>query len=163
MDTPPPIASRSDFVAALRWGFGAALARGARRLWCVDADFADWPFDDPLLLAGLGEWLKLPQRQLILLAQSYEPMQRHHPRFVAWRRSWSHTVAAWSPAAGLPTLPTLPTLLLDDGPISVQLLDAVRWRGMAQLDAHAAQQWRIEIDAFLQRSEAAFPVNSLGL
>lgn len=160
MDTPPAIGSRAEFQAALVWGLNHAMANGARRIWCVDRSFTDWPLDDSRWLAPLGAWLKLPQRQLVLLAESYEPVQRQHPRFVAWRRNWAHTVMAWSPQEGLPPLPTL---LLDDGCLSVQLADGAHWRGRAQLDASAAGQWRIEIDAFLQRSEAAFPVNSLGL
>jgi hypothetical protein len=157
---PPPITTRGEFVAALHWGFEAAVARGARQVWCVDRDFAEWPLNDERLLLLLGAWLKLPQRQLILLAEQFELLQALHPRFVAWRRTWSHAITVWSPQEGVPPLPTL---LLDDGPTCVHLVDAKYWRGRAESDARSARQWRLEVDAFLQRSEAAFPANSLGL
>lgn len=158
---PPPITSRSEFVAALLWGFEQAIAGGARRIVCVDPDFANWPLDAPALHAQLTGWLRLPQRRLVLLAARYDAVPRLHPRFVAWRAPWAHTIEAWAPQDG--EAPELPTLLLDDRQLSVQLHDAVHWRGRAELDARQARLRRDEVDALLQRSEAAFPVNSLGL
>lgn len=159
--TPPSITSRSEFVAALHWGFEQALAAQARRIVCVDADFANWPLDDTALHGVLTNFLKLPQRKLVLLATHYDAMPRLHPRFVAWRAAWSHAIDAWSPQEG--EAPELPTLLLDDKALCVQLHDAVHWRGRAALDARDARLLRDEVDALLQRSEAAFPVTSLGL
>jgi len=97
----------------------------------------------------------------VLLASSFDEMPLRHPRFVAWRALWSHALEAWSPAdsTGL----ALPTLLIDDGPISVELIDAVHWRGRVESDPRTAQIWRDTVDAVLQRSEPAFAVNRLGL
>jgi hypothetical protein len=158
---PPKIDSRAAFAAAIRWGFDAAAARSARRIVCVDRDFAEWPLDEPALLDTLTAWLRLPTRRLVLLADRYDEMPRRHARFVRWRADWAHAIDAFSP-------PTddgadLPTLLVDDGPISVQLLDAVHWRGRCELDARHAQLWRESLDAVLQRSDPAFPVSHLGL
>jgi hypothetical protein len=158
---PPKIDSRAAFAAAVRWGFDAAAARSARRIVCVDRDFAEWPLDEPALLDTLTAWLRLPKRRLVLLADRYDEMPRRHARFVRWRADWAHAIDAFSP-------PTddgadLPTLLVDDGPISVQLLDAVHWRGRCELDARHAQLWRESLDAVLQRSDPAFPVSHLGL
>jgi hypothetical protein len=157
----PAIGSRSEFQAALRWGFDTAIAAGARRIVLADASFADWPLDDPALHAQLTAWLRLPQRRLLLLAAHYDAVPRRHPRFVAWRALWAHAIEARAPAedeAG-----DLPTLLVDDGATSVHLRDALRWRGRAEHDPRTAHQWRERIDALLQRSEPAFPVNALGL
>jgi hypothetical protein len=158
---PPPITSRAEFSAALRWGFEQAIAGGARRIACVDASFAEWPLDDPALHAELAAWLRLPQRRLVLLAADYAAVPRRHPRFVAWRALWAHAIEAWSPPEG--DAMDLPTLLVDDRAVSVQLHDAVHWRGRAALDARGARLKLDEIDALLQRSQPAFPVNSLGL
>ena len=158
---PPVIDSPATFVAALHWGFAAAIERGARRIVAVDADFASWPLDDPALLERLGTWLRRPQRELVLVAATFDEMPRRHPRFVAWRQLRAHVIPGWQAPDDL-DLP-LPTLLLDDGPLLVRLIDPVHWRGRASLDARAARLQRDEIDALLQRSEPAFPANQLGL
>lgn len=158
---PPAIDSRSTFAAALRWGFEAAFARDARRIVCVDRDFADWPLDDPALLHAITQWLKRPLRRWVLLAQQYDEAARRHPRFVRWRADWAHAIDALSPPAE--DRVELPTLLVDDGPVVVQLHDRVHWRGRAALDARDARAWRDELDAVLQRSTPDFPVNRLGL
>ena len=158
---PPKIDSRTAFAAAIRWGFDAAIEAGARRLLLVDRDFAEWPLDEPALHDRLTAWLRLPKRRLVLLADEYEVVTRRHPRFVRWRADWSHAIDAFSPLAE--DRVELPTLLVDDGAISVQLIDAVHWRGRADRDPRQALSWRETLDAVLQRSEPAFAVNRLGL
>lgn len=157
----PKIDSRVGFDAALRWAFAAAFAREARRIVCVDADFADWSLGEAALIDGLTKWIRLPQRRLVLLAAHYDEMPRRHPRFVSWRVDWAHAVDAWSPAEGLAI--ELPTLLLDDDDLVLRVADHVHWRGRAEFDRRDARAWREEIDAVLQRSEAAFPAYRLGL
>jgi hypothetical protein len=158
-DSLPTITSRAEFAAAIRWGFAHADAQAARRIVCVDPDFADWPLDEPALLDALTAWLKRPQRKLVLLAADYDEVPRRHPRFVAWRASWAHAVDTFSPAEHI----ELPTLLLDDGDLSVQLVDRTHWRGRVETDRRSACLWRDEVDAVLQRCEPAFPVYRLGL
>ena len=57
----------------------------------------------------------------------------------------------------------LPSAMFDDEQTSLELFDPVRWRGQVQRDARATHELRERIDALLQRSVPAFPVNSLGL
>ncbi len=158
---PPRIETRADFDSAVLWAVRAAQARGARRLLMVDRDFADWPLGRPELLQALQEWLRLPQRRLVLLAAHFDEVPRRHPRFVTWRRDWAHAVEAWSPPAELAA--DLPTLLVDDGPVCLQLFPGPQRRGRAELDAQEARRWREGTDVVLQQSEAAFPVQALGL
>ena len=80
-------------------------------LW-VDTDFADWPLDDPALLQRLTDWLRLPQRQLVLLASDYDDLRRRRARFVACYRLWSHAISAFGPAED--DVAQLPCLLLAD-------------------------------------------------
>ncbi len=161
-ETPPPsIASKADFGAAVLWALQASVAAGARRIVWVDPDFADWPLDEPALHDALAAWLRQPGRRLVLLAADYGAAPRLHPRFVAWRRSWSHAVEAWTPADDATT--ELPMLAIDDGGICVHVLDSQRWRGRAVVDLRATRLWRDQVDAVLQRSEAAFPIHTLGL
>lgn len=158
---PLKIDSAASFEAAVHWAFGTAFARGARRIVCVDPDFADWPLDAPALLEGLSAWLRTPQRRLVLLADRWDEMPRRHPRFVAWRPDWVHAVQTLSPTPGSDFV--LPTLLLDDEDLVLRVADRVHWRGRAELDRRDAHAWRDEIDAVLQRSEPAFPAYHLGL
>ncbi|MDP2005509.1 MAG: hypothetical protein Q8K45_07505 [Rubrivivax sp.] len=158
---PPVIASREGFVAALRWGFETAFAQGARRIVCVDADFAPWSLDDPAVLEGLTAWLRLPQRRLVLLARSYDEVPRRWPRFTAWRSDWAHAVEAWQPPLELAS--DLPTLLVSDQAVCVHLIDTLQWRGQASSDSRLARLWCEQVDVLLQRSEPAFGVSTLGL
>ncbi|GMV47356.1 MAG: hypothetical protein AMXMBFR66_27540 [Pseudomonadota bacterium] len=157
----PCIDSRAAFAAALLWGFAQACEGGARRIVCVDPDFAAWPLDDAALLERLTAWLQRPQRRLVLLAAGYDNVARCQPRFVAWRRHWAHAVAAWQAPEDL--CPTLPTLLLDDDALLVWLVERMHWRGRALLDARESRPHRDEIDAVLQRSTPAFAITTLGL
>ncbi len=159
---PPAIDSRAAFADAVRWSVRCSLAAAARRIVWVDRDFAEWPLDDPALHADLSTWLRLPQRRLVLLAADYTVLPRSHPRFVGWRRLWSHAVEAWSPSDEA-VAKDLPTLAIDEGAVCLHLADAIHWRGSAVLDKRAARLWRDQIEAVLQRSEPAFPVSTLGL
>ena len=159
--TPPRIDSRSAYVAALAWGFETAIAQRARRIVCADADFAHWMWDDPARLTPLAEWLRLPQRRLVLLACNYEEMPRRFPRFNVWRRDWTHAIDCWQPPAELAI--DMPSILVSDHGVCVRLVDPVHWRGRADDDAREAGPWREQIDALLQRSGPAFSANTLGL
>jgi hypothetical protein len=156
-----PIDSRAGFVAAVHTAVGQALHRGARRMVWVDLDFAEWPLDDEALLQPLTQWLRLPQRQLLLLAQDYDAVPRRHARFVAWYRLWSHAVGAFSPASDANV--ELPCALLADDAMLVHLLEPQRWRGWSVSDLPSLRQWRDRLDALLQHSVPAFPVTTLGL
>lgn len=163
---PPVIDSRAGFAAAVQWGFARAMREGgrSRRILCIDRDFVDWPLDAPELHTQLTAWLRGvrgTQRQLVLLAANYDEMPRRHPRFVAWRRHFTHAVFPFAAPEDMAAV--LPTLLLDDDGTLVRLIDPVHWRGRASADERSALPWREQIDAVLQRSEAAFPAQSLGL
>lgn len=155
----PPIDGRSDFVAGVHEAVRQAAQNGVHELFFVDADFNDWPLDDPTLLAELSSWAG-PQRRLWLIAHDFEALSRRHPRFVAWRRTWAHVMACRvAPELDRSELPCL--LLAGDH--SLQLLDRQRLRGRWLSDADDQRTWREVVDAVLQRSQEAFPANTLGL
>lgn len=160
-DVVPGIASRGEFTAAIRWGVQQATARGARRLLCIDADFREWPLDDPELLAELSAWLHRPQRRLVMLARDWNQMRARHPRFCTWRRAWSHALDTRSPPDDEAAV--LPTLLLDDTRVLVRLSDPLHWRGRCGLDPRESTLLFAEFDALAQRSDPDFPVTQLGL
>lgn len=155
------IGSRSEFAAAVHEALDRALAQRARQMLWADADFADWPLDEAALLQRLLDWLRLPQRQLLLLASDYDILRRRHPRFTALYGSWSHAIAARAPAqdeAGL-----VPCLLLAERTVAVHLMDKAHWRGWIGTDPARLRWWQERSDALLQRSEAAIPVTTLGI
>ncbi|MDE2368677.1 MAG: hypothetical protein KGN16_06855 [Burkholderiales bacterium] len=160
--TPPPlIDGPASFVPALRWGFSTAVAQRARRIVCVDADFAAWPLDEVELLGSLTAWLRLPMRRLVMLARDYGGVPRRQPRYTAWRRDWSHAVDCRQVPEDMSA--ELPSLLVSDGAVCVRLFDPLGGRGVAHDDARIARVAMAEIDAVLQRSEAAFAADNLGL
>lgn len=164
MSTEPlqrAIGTRSEFVAAVHQALELAQAQRAHRMLWADTDFANWPLDDATLLQRLVDWLRLPQRQLMLLAADYEDLRRHHARFTALYGLWSHAISARAPAQD--EAAPLPCLLLAQGTAAVHLMDPEHWRGWSSTDPVTLRRWQERADALLQRSEAAFPVTTLGL
>ena len=155
------IDSRREFDAALHEVAGLARQRHVHRMVWVDEDFADWPLDDPALLACLSDWLRQPQRRLVLLARDFGDLQRRAARFVAWYRLWTHAVGACSPAED--STGTLPSVAWAEVASMAHLSDRERWRGWISSDAATLRRWRDRIDALVQRSEPSFPATTLGL
>ncbi|MEO6660715.1 MAG: hypothetical protein ABIN44_10465 [Burkholderiaceae bacterium] len=154
------ITTRGEFHAALRNAFAEAAAVGCRELWLSDTDFADWPLGERAVVGHLAEWAQ-SQRRLVLLAENFDEVARRHPRWVEWRRQWSHIVQCRASTEAEPN--QIPTLLLAGGVLSVHLSDRVRFRGRASRDPADGLRCHERIDAILQRSVAAFPATTTGL
>jgi len=153
------ITTRSDYVDALRAGLQRALEEGVRELWCSDVDFADWPLNEVPLIEALTRWAR-PHHRLVLLAQHYDEVQRRHPRFVQWRRTWGHLVDARTPTELAPS--DHPGVLLAGGR-ALELIDRVHWRARWLEQVADVQRCREQLDAISQRSEPAFAATTLGL
>lgn len=158
---PLAITSHGEFVRALRGLVDAALDRDARTLWWLDPSFRDWPLDDAALLEQLAGWFRLPSRRLVMVAADWGDVTRDHPRFCRWRTPWVHALD--TRRAQEEDAAEMPTLMLDDGPLSLQILDRLHWRGQAAKDAHTARLLRERFDALTQRSEPDFARTTLGL
>ncbi len=142
-------------AAAANWPLA-----GTRALWLADPDFADWPLDEPAVLAALSAWLRQSGRQLRIAGQHFELTARLHPRFARWRRDWTHAVEVWTPAEG-PLAPMLRGLLA--APLWLQWQDAPDWRMRCFTEAVHARAVQAQIADFLQRCEPAWPATTLGL
>jgi peptidyl-tRNA hydrolase len=154
------ITARSAFHDALRSAWADVAEQGCLEMWWIDTDFADWPLDEPAVLEALTRWAK-SHRRLTLIAQNFDELARRHPRFVEWRRRWSHVVHCRTNTeleAG-----QMPTLLLAPGVVLVRLSDAVHWRGVRSSDPADLILARETVEAVLQRSVEAFPATTLGL
>jgi hypothetical protein len=154
------INSRGDFHAAVRHAFEQAALIGCREIWLADPDFADWPLGEPALIDHLRAWAQ-PHRKLTLLAQTFDAVARRHPRWVDWRRTWSHVVECRTNTeleAG-----QMPTLFLAPGLLALRLVDPLRYRGSVSHDAATLLRTRETLDEVLQRSSVAFPATVLGV
>lgn len=157
---PIDIDSAEGFRRAVVAAVAEAVVRRARRLVLADPDFDAWPLEEGDFLAALTDFVRLPGRQVLLLARRFEGVARHRPRFVRWRQTWGHAVDARRP---VDEEVAVPSLLLADRALMVELLDKEHWRGrVLQADGRvvvAAQ----EIDVLAQRTEPGWAGTTLGL
>ena len=153
------IDGRSEFTAALRHALSQSARTRARELCFVDVDFEAWPLEDPVVLAALSAWARLPRRQLILIACRFDALPRRCPRFTQWRRDWSHVIECRTTEVEASQVPTL----LLAGAQSLHLADRLQWRGHWLSDDSEISAWREVVDVLMQRSEPDFPANTLGL
>ena len=156
----PLIATRLEFQDALRAAFAEIARNGSREMWICDEDFSDWPLNDGEVIDALTQWA-LPHRKLTVIARHYDEVTRKHPRWVEWRRTWSHVVecrAQEEIESG-----ELPTLLLAPSLVCVRLFDRIHFRGSVSRDAGDILRNRELVDAVSQRSVESFPGSILGL
>lgn len=154
------ITTRDEFVDALRGGFERLQASGCREAWMCDDDFAEWPLDEPPVLDALAKW-SLPHRKLTVIARDYDVLARRHPRWVQYRRQWSHVVDCRTPDSSLEG--TLPIVFLGDRTFVVRLAHPEQYRGVATTAPGDLVSSRETIDAIAQRSDPGFPATVLGL
>ncbi len=154
------ITNRPEFAAALRTALAEAAAAGSRALWLCDEDFAEWPLGERSVIDDLTRWAAT-HRKLTLVARHYDELARRHPRWVEWRRTWSHIVVCRSNveiATG-----DFPAVLLAQGAVWVRLSDRVQSRGRLARDAAGAVRCTEIIKAMMDRSEDAFAASTTGL
>ena len=156
-----PITSRAEFQAAVRAFIVNAEAGGARHLWWVSPDFADWPLDEPAVVDALAHWARHPGAQLTWIGHDFERVRRTMPRLTRWRQTFAHVLKCWSP--GEVPASDMPTLLVADHHAVLRVVDLERVRGWVRCEGADVQRAREEIDVILQRSSEAFPAVTLGL
>ena len=150
-----------EFARALRDAMVNASEHGTRRLcWC-DEDFANWPLGDAEWVDMLTHWSRRPGRELVMIARDWVVVERRHPRFVTWRRDWSHVVQCLVPdeahTAGLPTI------WIDGDDQALRVFDAEHLRGRLGFDRVDRQRAREDFDAISQRASPGFSAVTLGL
>jgi len=155
-----PIASRVEFLDAIRGALARADEQGAREIVLVDPNFSDWPLNERIVIDSLSRWVD-SKRRLVIFAHSFDELARRQLRFVEWRRQWAHVVQCRSD----PDLEAeqVPTLLFVPGHACVRILDRVRYRGTVSNRPVDLTESQERVDALLQRSVEAFPVTTLGL
>jgi hypothetical protein len=155
------IEGREACIAAWREALVELPERGVRTVWCIDADFAEWPFDDAAVLDALLHWAKGGARRTVhFVAADYAPIARRHPRLSAWRRDWSHCIQAWQPDDG--DRIELPCLLVA-GDTGLEMLDAERWRARRATGSADVRRLVETSEAIAQRCSPGWPATVLGL
>lgn len=154
-----PFSGPTEFAQVVR----NALARAAQDGWLTmvwsDADFDDWPLREKAVVESLHAWSRQGGR-LVLLARSYDTVQRNQHRFVQWRGLWDHLVecrvcrhldasefpsALWSPAWAM------------------RRLDVTRSVGVAGTEPQRRVLLREELEECRRQSSPGFPATILGL
>lgn len=155
------IDSREGFHAALLAALDDCARSAVPELWLCDPDFSAWPLGRSDVVAALGHWIA-PRRRLTLVAGSYEVLSREAPRWVAWRRQWSHAVRCLEvreeQAAQLPTLLYAPSVVA----LRMQRMERAP-RGRLMREAEDLAPLAELVDALAQQSHESFPVTKLGL
>lgn len=154
------ITTREAFVDALRAAFSQAAGQGCRTLSISDDDFLLWPLNEQAVIDQLTRWA-LPHRRFFMVARQFDEVARRHPRFVDWRRAFSHIVDCRAPEHDAAA--DVPTLLVAEGLVAVRLAEPAEFRGIVLSDRADLVQCRETFDAHLQRSSTAFPATTLGL
>jgi hypothetical protein len=150
---------RSEFGDLIRRAFRAAASQGWREIIICDADFDDWPLGERAVTDALGEWSR-SGRKLTMIAKNYDVVIRRHPRFVTWRRTWSHIVECRAIASGhsenLPSAMWTPAWVFER-------LDLERSAGYCGHEAPRRVALREGLNERLLKSVPAFPATTLGL
>jgi len=162
-DEVPAVRGRFEGRLAFRQQVGAALAlaarQGAHEIVLCDVDFESWPLHEQQVVESLHAWARSGRRAR-LLACRWELVQRHHARFVQWRRTWSHLIEARACAKADPE--SFPCILWTSGWL-LQRHDPVRWTGWAGSEVLQLERAAGSFQALWNRAIPAFPATTLGL
>lgn len=150
---------RSEFCDLIRQAFTVAVAQGWREIILCDPNFEDWPLGDRAVAQALGDWSK-NGRKLTMLAKNYDEVLRKHPRFVTWRRTWSHIVECR--ASGSTPVDVLPSALWTPG-WAMERLDLARCVGIAGPEVLSRVSLKERLNERLLKSSLSFPATTLGL
>ena len=148
-----------SFRGHVRAGLWAAAEQGWSTLLLSDADFRHWPLGEREVVEALTRWVRGAQR-FNMLARTYDEVPRLHPRFVEWRRLWSHKIDCRVCREADAT--ALPSALWSPGWV-LQRLDLLHSNGLCGDDPARRLLLREQIDGWLARGTPGFPAYTLGL
>lgn len=152
-------AGRSEFSELICQSFRMAATDGCREIIICDADFDDWPLGERSVIDALGDWSRRG-RKFTMLARDYGVVTRKHPRFVTWRRTWSHLVECRASGSGLQEV--LPSAMWTPQWL-FERLDLERSTGISGGEPARRVALRERLNERLLKSVPAFPSTTLGL
>ncbi|RYF79809.1 MAG: hypothetical protein EOO29_15995 [Comamonadaceae bacterium] len=164
-DAPPwawpegAIDGPGEFANRLRQVLAAAAGQGWREIVFSDRDFADWPLGERAVAQALQDWAA-SGRSLRMVASHFDVFQRHHARFVQWRRQWDHIVQCRACAGvGGPEVPS--ALWTPQGVL--HRIDPLLSRGVSSVNPSSRVALRHALDECFQQGRPAFAASVLGL
>lgn len=155
-----PLDGRASLRAALQTWLDEAAQTRARDLWWCDNDLSLWPVGERAWIEALGRWVG-PGRRLTVLLADDGPLQRQHPRWVTWRRTWGHLVELWVVEAEL--IGDLRGWALSPGRCAVEILDPAIGRARWVRDPVALRAALQQLQAWKERARPGVAVHPLGL
>ena len=154
-----PFAGRFAFTQLVRDALATAAREGWRELVLCDATFEDWPLRERAVAESLHAWAK-SGRKFTVLATTYDGVQRNQPRFVEWRKTWSHIVESRRCRAADPL--DFPSAIWSPA-WTLQRLDLAHSTGFCGPEPSRRVRLRELLDEKLRGSTAGFAASTLGL
>jgi hypothetical protein len=154
------IQSQSEFEDALWEAFAKIAESDCKEIVLSDMDFASWPLGQVMIVDALAAWA-MPHRKMTVLAAHYDDVPLRHPRWVQWRRHWSHIVSCR--VADAFDADKVPTMLLVPDTLVLRLIPGDSIRGSLSVDRGDIERAREQIDPLVQRSQEGFPASTIGL
>ncbi|HXE47402.1 MAG TPA: hypothetical protein VN663_03470 [Ramlibacter sp.] len=152
-------AGRKAFQQLVRDALACAAREGWREIILSDPNFEDWPLGERAVAQSLEAW-SATGRQCTLLARRYDDVVRRHPRFVTWRKTWSHIIEARACASADPL--ELPSAIWSPGWV-LRRLDPERSSGVTGSEPERRLLLRDNLQEWLKKSSPSFPASTLGL
>lgn len=163
-ETPQPLVNgRFSGPTAFAQLMRDALERAARDGWkeivLSDATFEDWPLRERTVVESLQAW-SASGRHLIMLATRYDAVIRHHPRFVAWRKTWGHIIDCRVCHVGAPA--DFPSALWSREWF-LHRIDPQRSIGVCGIERERSVALKEVLDEKIRNSAPGFAASTLGL
>lgn len=150
---------RQAFAQTVRAALACAAEQGWAELILSDADFADWPLNEPGVAQSLQAWARRGRR-FTLLAADYDELRQRHPRFLAWRRTWDHLIdcrlAPGRSASAFPSVLWSPVWFM-------HRFDPLHCTLTCSTQTEAREDLRGVLDELLRDSRPGLPASILGL
>ena len=140
-------------------------AEHASAIHLQDPDFAHWPLGERTCVESLDRWVLAQGRsRATLVALGWGAVVRQHPRFLRWRTPWGHRVACLTvPDDQISSMTGFAPLLVIEGRLALQIVDAERGIGHWSRDASSVRALWLQGDAISQRSLDSGISATLGL
>jgi hypothetical protein len=152
-------AGREAFAQSVRDALACAVREGWREIILSDPTFGDWPLHERAVVELLQAWAH-SGRRLHMLATRFDEVQRHQPRFVAWRQAWDHIIECRQCRAADPQ--DFPSALWSPAWV-MQRHDLARSVFVCDNDVARRLALRQVLDEWLRCSSPGFPASILGL